>query len=558
MKTFKILAAILVLLTVFTKSALPQTIHIEDACAPHSSLANWPVSTFCPTGVPYYATEYTNANGDITIAPFSGCNRSFTVQLNGATSVTSTGNIRYVTAPFVVDFKINGALVSTSSFFNFSNVNYINGSLTIPMVNMTTYSTGLQYRLTMSEAPAPSYTATTLIWNYGWSSIFPTELYNRLPAIPNNLTYIIKLEAKNSCGNIKTIIGGFKYNAAPPPACTPCVNNLILNSGFNTGAVTGNTGLVAGNMFPGAGGTGSVYKWSCLRSALARNTMGYCDNGYVSIYGSKSIQSFLIQNAVPFVGSTTYTVKFWARLSSSTTVAAKIKCFAYTTSPNPANYVGITPEITSANWNQYTMTFTAPPGATKLAFCPMNENNSSTNVSARSWVDIDNICLEAGSFVGNTCITDFAAGPSDYDNGFSFSFLPNDGYITREYRIARVPKGSYVPNGHGGWEIDPTYPYLDVTARRNAVFNNISSIIISGWAPCDDPNFPNSLVNGETGPIGPNGITYTNIYHPNWMNSTTHQNGVWRYDMDYWYILWVDCPTGTGFVGIGKTFLIHD
>ncbi|MBS1552367.1 MAG: carbohydrate binding domain-containing protein [Bacteroidetes bacterium] len=336
------------------------------------------------------------------------------------------------------------------------------------------------------------------------------------------------------------------------PVCN-CTNNKILNSGFTAG-------LVVGNMFSAAGGTGSILNWKCIRSTLARSTSGSCDPGYVSMYGSQSMQSFLVQNGVPFAASTSYIVKFWARLTNgtNTTFGTKIKCFAYNFSPNVATPVAISPVITSGTWTQYTMTFTAPNGATKIAFCPTNNNTEiGTQISKRSWVDIDNVCLEAGSYVEGNCIEDdgnFFVGEGSTNN-IAINFTPNDGQPSRYCKIVKVPKGTYTQNGNGSWQIDPTYPYLSAIQRLNAINNNNNNTVYSGTIYAYDQSAPNQLTFFETPNLGANGITYTNIYHPNWYNSTTHHNGVWRNDMDYWYIIWLACPPGNG---SGKTYLFHD
>ncbi|MBK9405248.1 MAG: carbohydrate binding domain-containing protein [Ignavibacteria bacterium] len=516
------------------KSVLSQHINIEDACT-HAPLANWPVKSGCSS---QYWMNYTDNNGDISFNDpnNNGCiSITRNVLLNGATSVTPTGNIRYVTAPFVVDFKINGRLVSTSS--SFDNVNY-NGTGTIPLVNMTTYSTSLQYKVTLYKAPPPSYTATTVVWTYPWNSTFPTGIPTggmNLPTTPDGLRYIIKLEAKNNCGNIKTITSSFTYNSAAPPI-NICPNSITLNGGFLNGAVAGNMLL----------SNARVDNWKrYANSVYVRKTMGCSDLNYITVYGGSNSRSAIYQNTVSVVPGRTYTIKFCGKLSSNSLASTGYLKF-YKNSESAANLIGTSPVITSkTNWNNFTLpNWVAPAGVNKIIISGFN------TITTRANIDLDNICVEDVSVPSNTtegnCIDSYSFG-WQYDvsiGTLTFYFLSTDlNQTAREFEIAKVPNCWWAPNCS---KVDESCPWFNSTARQN-LFNGI-------------PNYSNSTYNGPgngwTNPI----VTGNTIVTPGDNFETGYAiigNPINSFhNVGYWYILRIKCPDGSN--NTWQTFLLSE
>ncbi len=175
-----------------------------------------------------------------------------------------------------------------------------------------------------------------------------------------------------------------------------------------------------------------------------------------------------------------------------------------------------------------------------------------------SWNNVQYIGLQTFNilrpfFVSEgTCVDDydsFQCSPSGYNNGISIVFQPNDGELSRDCKIVKVPRSNYVPS-HGTWIINPTYQFLDATARINYMNNNLNHIFT---IPAYDLSYPNQLTFFETGSLGSDGVSYSNQW-TSYYNSSTGTYGKYVYQMDYWYIIEVDCPGS----GSGKTYLLHD
>jgi hypothetical protein len=126
---------------------------------------------------------------------------------------------------------------------------------------------------------------------------------------------------------------------------------------------------------------------------------GACDNGFISMWGNKTVGESIYQNGLSLVKGKCYKIKFNGRFLNGNALNTFVQLAVNGTTGTPPSPIRAvagavnSPSITSTAWQTYTMTYTPTSNVSTLSLYPVN-GNAQNNGNYVSWIQIDNFCIE--------------------------------------------------------------------------------------------------------------------------------------------------------------------